>query len=179
MTFFVLTVAAAVVAVLGMAFAGGWSGRLVLSCTLATGFAVAVVARLFEAPVDRDLAPLLVLFATALAVCGGSLAATAVFDLVDTGRPAGDPEPGLQAAGRILRGGAWVGALERLGVFVALVSHLPEGVAIVLAVKGLGRYPELRVDHDRGVAERFIIGTLVSVLWAAGAAYLAVGSVMY
>ncbi len=71
MTFFVLTVAAAVVAVLGMAFAGGWSGRLVLSGVLTTTFVTAVVARLFEAPVDGDLAPLLVLFAAALAVCGG------------------------------------------------------------------------------------------------------------
>jgi hypothetical protein len=45
----------------------------------------------------------------------------------------------------------------------------------VLAVKGLGRYPELRAAHRPGLAERFIIGTLVSVLWAALCAYAATG----
>jgi hypothetical protein len=40
-------------------------------------------------------------------------------------------------------------------------------MAVVLAVKGVGRYPELR--HP-GATERFIIGTLTSVLWAAAAA---------
>jgi hypothetical protein len=36
---------------------------------------------------------------------------------------------------------------------------------VVLALKGLGRYPELRTDTE-GAAERFIIGTFTSVLWA-------------
>ena len=44
------------------------------------------------------------------------------------------------------------------------------GLAIVLAVKGLGRYPELRNQEDTGAAERFIIGTFTSVLWAAACA---------
>jgi hypothetical protein len=35
---------------------------------------------------------------------------------------------------------------------------------VLAAVKGLGRYAELRVA---AAAERFIIGTLVSALWAA------------
>jgi hypothetical protein len=45
----------------------------------------------------------------------------------------------------------------------------------VLAVKGVGRYPELRDAGSGGRAgadapEEFIIGTLTSVLWAAAAA---------
>ena len=181
MTFFVITVLAAVVAALGMAFAGQWSGRLVLAGLLSVALGTAVVARLFEEPVRSDLAPLLVLFAAVLAVCGGGQAATAVFHTVDSNPPGrgATGRAGLEAAGRILRGGAWIGALERLGVFVALVAHMPEGIAVVLAVKALGRYPELRVDHDSGVAERFIIGTLISLLWASGAAYLALGSTSY
>jgi hypothetical protein len=52
----------------------------------------------------------------------------------------------------------------------------PAAVAFVIAVKGLGRYPELR-EHP-GASERFVIGTLASLLWAAalgalGAALLA------
>ena len=64
-----------------------------------------------------------------------------------------------------LRGGKWIGVLERAGVAASLVCGWPEGIAIVLAVKGLGRYPELQ----QGTTERFIIGTFASVLFAAGA----------
>ena len=62
-----------------------------------------------------------------------------------------------------LRGGAWIGALERLAVVATLLARWPEGLAVILAVKGLGRYPELRRP---AAAERFIIGTLASALWS-------------
>ncbi|WP_053207589.1 pentapeptide repeat-containing protein [Jiangella muralis] len=62
-----------------------------------------------------------------------------------------------------LRGGTSIGALERVAVAVTLLAGWPEGLALVLGVKGLGRYPELRRP---AAAERFIIGTLASVLWA-------------
>lgn len=77
-------------------------------------------------------------------------------------------EPGPPDAG-LLRGGAWIGMLERAAITGTMLAGLPEGVAVVLAVKGLGRYPELREAHpDRRpvAAERFIIGTLTSYLWA-------------
>jgi hypothetical protein len=64
----------------------------------------------------------------------------------------------------------WIGALERAAVASCLLAGFGEGVAIVLAVKGLGRYPELRAP---GAAERFIIGTFMSLLWAGGAAGVA------
>lgn len=64
-----------------------------------------------------------------------------------------------------LRGGGVIGVLERASVAVAILAHWPAGIAIVLAVKGLARYPELR---DAKVSEQFIIGTFTSVLWAAG-----------
>jgi ribose transport system permease protein len=49
----------------------------------------------------------------------------------------------------------------------ALLAGLPDGIAVVVAVKALGRYPELRAA---GASERFITGTLASLLWAAAAA---------
>ncbi|WP_030163021.1 MULTISPECIES: hypothetical protein [Actinomycetes] len=73
------------------------------------------------------------------------------------------PEP----APTPLRGGRVIGYLERIAVVAALGLRWPEAIAIVLAVKGLGRYPELR---EPGAAEQFIIGTLASVLWAAAVA---------
>jgi hypothetical protein len=110
-----------------------------------------------------------VVLAAVLAVVGGGLVTTQVFTFVE------DPDR-VRQAGAVLRGGAWIGALERLGVFVTVVVGWAPGVALVLAVKGLGRYPELRNQDDTGVAERFIIGTFTSVLWAvacAGVALLA------
>jgi hypothetical protein len=77
----------------------------------------------------------------------------------------------LDQAGAVLRGGAWIGALERLAVFAGLASGFPEGVAVVLALKGVGRFPDLRAEGRGGAAtERFIIGTFASVLWAAACA---------
>lgn len=73
-------------------------------------------------------------------------------------------------AGGLLSGGRWIGVLERLAVTGAIMAGVPEGVAVVIAIKGLGRYPELRGGDGRdgsGVAERFIIGTLASFFWAA------------
>ena len=75
----------------------------------------------------------------------------------------GDPDTGL-------RGGAWIGYLERAAVAATLLAGWPEGVALVLAVKGVGRYSELR---EPNAPEAFIIGTLTSVLWAASAAGVA------
>jgi F0F1-type ATP synthase membrane subunit c/vacuolar-type H+-ATPase subunit K len=64
----------------------------------------------------------------------------------------------------VLRGGTWIGILERLAVTGCLAAGYPAGIAYVIAVKGLGRSPELR-DHP-GLSERFVIGTLTSLVWA-------------
>ena len=108
------------------------------------------------------------MLAAALAVSGsvtaGGPVVVAVLKLAGQAQPSGAPNP---ADPRLLNGGAWIGGLERLAVTAALLAGWPEGTAVVLAVKGLGRYPELRAP---AAAERFIIGTLASVLWAAGCA---------
>ena len=67
----------------------------------------------------------------------------------------------------MLRGGAWIGFLERGAVAATLLAGWPEGIALVLAVKGVGRYSELR---EANAPEAFIIGTLASLLWAGAAA---------
>ncbi|MDV7266995.1 hypothetical protein R4315_20920, partial [Rhodococcus oxybenzonivorans] len=56
-----------------------------------------------------------------------------------------------------------IGLLERAAVAAAILAGWPEGIAVVLAVKSLARYPELREPH---ASEQFIIGTFTSVLWA-------------
>ena len=64
----------------------------------------------------------------------------------------------------VLRGGTWIGYLERLAVIGAVAVGHFEIIAAVIAIKGLGRFSELDAPEAR---ERFIIGTLVSMTWAA------------
>jgi hypothetical protein len=86
-----------------------------------------------------------------------------------------EPPLHLESTGSVLRGGAWIGYLERGAVAATLLAGFPEGLALVLAVKGVGRYPELRdAGRDADAPEEFIIGTLASLLWAAAAAGTAV-----
>ena len=70
--------------------------------------------------------------------------------------------------GSVLRGGLVIGVLERLAVAAAVLASEPVAIAYVVAIKGLGRYAELK--ETPAAAERFIIGTLASMLWAVGVA---------
>lgn len=72
--------------------------------------------------------------------------------------------PGTPLPGSVLRGGLMIGILERLAVGAAVLSAQPVAIAYVVAVKGLGRYAELK--ETPAASERFIIGTLASMLWA-------------
>jgi hypothetical protein len=163
-----LTLLAALTAVIGLA-----TGRAARLWTVATTALVAVALALAWLGTDGGQVgdgsrhPVLTLAAGVVAVAGGGLVTTQVFGIVDRASP-------VRRSGEVLRGGAWIGALERLAVYVALVAGWGPGLAIVLAVKGLGRYPELRSQEDSGAAERFIIGTFTSVLWAVACVGLAV-----
>lgn len=78
------------------------------------------------------------------------------------------PRRPMPAGPVILRGGLVIGFLERLAVAAAVLADEPVAIAYVVAVKGLGRYAELK--ETPAAAERFIIGTLTSMLWAVGVA---------
>ena len=115
-----------------------------------------------------------------VAVFAGSPVVMAIFRRADPPPP--DPADGtdevaqalgIRAAAATLRGGRWIGLLERLAVFAAILSGFAEGIAVVLAIKGLARYPELKATSS-GAAERFIIGTFTSVLFASACAGSAV-----
>jgi hypothetical protein len=90
-----------------------------------------------------------------------------------TGQPTSSAQDSSETVSseRILRGGAIIGVLERLAVCLAILAGQPVAIAYVVAIKGLGRFAELKATPV--AAERFIIGTLTSMLWAAGIAALA------
>lgn len=118
----------------------------------------------------------------AVAVLAGGRVVIAVFGLAERSRATElqeDPEAAQQTIGPLtraattLRGGQWIGMLERLAVFAALLAGYPEGLAVAMVLKGFARYPELKASST-GAAERFIIGTFVSVLFACACAGLAI-----
>ncbi|WP_067438298.1 hypothetical protein [Nocardioides jensenii] len=144
-----------------------------LGLLIGLAFTAIVLATRDGRPLEPD-APLVtgITLAGLLAVAGGGVVTSSVFALIDGSGAASAGS--MRRAGEVLRGGAWIGGLERAAVFLTLIAGWPEGIAITLALKGLGRYPELRTETP-GAAERFIIGTFTSVLWAiacAGAATL-------
>jgi hypothetical protein len=164
-TFYLLAHVAAATAVVGAVVRRGQ--RLFAVAIVALLAAALLVAWLDDAHHDYGIGHRwMAVVAGVLAVAGGGLVTTLVFSFIDDGER-------VRKAGEVLRGGAWIGSLERLAVYATLLVGWGPGVAIVLAVKGLGRYPELRNQEDTGVAERFIIGTFTSVIWAAGCAGLA------
>ncbi|QYF74342.1 hypothetical protein [Cryobacterium sp. PAMC25264] len=69
----------------------------------------------------------------------------------------------------VLRGGLTIGVLERLAVAGAILAGFPEALAVVVAIKGVGRFTELASSEAR---ERFIIGTFASLIWACACAIL-------
>ena len=64
----------------------------------------------------------------------------------------------------ILRGGTTIGYVERFALIGSVLGGQPGAIAVIVAVKGLGRFSEL---ENASARERFIIGTLVSLTWAA------------
>ena len=162
----------------GLLAVAGWAsgkGRAVLSVVcLALVGAAGIVAVFADVPAvdDQPGRSLVVAAACLAAVAGGGLLTPQVFALVDRGSHGAAAS--VTSAATVLRGGAWIGALERAAVFAALVAGWPAGLAVVLGLKGLGRYPELRNQEHTATAERFIIGTFTSVLWAAACAAIAV-----
>lgn len=78
-----------------------------------------------------------------------------------------------------LRGGRVLGPLERLLVVGLGLAGQLGAAAVVVAAKGLLRYPELQAaTHDKGptdVSEYFLIGSFVSWLLAIGGALLVLG----
>lgn len=178
------------VCVLVVLSALGWAlptrrlpGRLIAGL-LVVGLAALGLVGLLHGPVAAPggvvgAALLVDLFVVAVAG-GGPLTAT-LLTLADRGAAA--QAQGAHAE-EVLRGGAWIGVFERAAVYATLAAGWPEGLAVVLALKGLGRYSELRADATAapggpapdprrvtgGVAERFLVGSFASMLWAVGCA---------
>jgi len=94
-----------------------------------------------------------------------------VVDDVDTRkakkRKRGDTAQVGPSTQEVLRGGSTIGYLERFAVIGAVLVGQAAAVAIVVAIKGLGRFTEL---DSAAARELFIVGTLASLIWAGACA---------
>lgn len=76
-----------------------------------------------------------------------------------------EPEPAL-------RGGRWIGPLERVLMLLLASTGAHQAVAALIAAKGAIRFPEISKDSTETKAEEFLVGSLASWTLAALAAVL-------
>lgn len=156
---------------LGLAVFAQWRQRPVLALPAlvpAAAGAIMYAGDLTRAAPSHAWVVILSAAVATLGVVAGSPITTWVLQRTEP-RSATGPSGGILVRGRadgeteILRGGTTIGYLERFAVIGAAAVGRLEIVAAVIAIKGLGRFTELSSSVAR---ERFIIGTLVSLLWA-------------
>ena len=143
---------------------------------------VLVVLCLLAVTVSPVNVPLLLglgiaMLGTALGVLGGNPITRRILEIASHGRVEEGDNGGIllraptlpgAVAGEgvvreVMRGGTTIGYLERLAVTLGIIAGFPEAIAVVVALKGIGRFSELATAEAR---ERFIIGTLASLVWA-------------
>ena len=135
--------------------------------------AIALILGSTGNPLRGDQSGLVILLSVAivaLATIAGSPLVAYVLSLASYPAPRGshggilvtdDDSPVPQR--EILRGGTTIGYLERFAFVSSLMVGQPGAVVVIIAIKGLGRYAEL---ENAAARERFIIGTLASLVWA-------------
>jgi hypothetical protein len=143
---------------------------LIAACLVVVSVMVVAIAP-FNVPLLVGL--LIAVLGTALGVLGGNPITRRVLDIATGGEVREGIRGGIMVYDsrsadtdrmqEVLRGGTVIGYLERLAVVASLVAGFPEAVAVVVALKGIGRFSELATPAAR---ERFIVGTLASLLWA-------------
>ncbi|WP_461532743.1 DUF3307 domain-containing protein [Sinomicrobium sp.] len=72
------------------------------------------------------------------------------------------PETGMTPDDSLQNAGKYIGILERLLVFVFIVTDHWEGVGFLIAAKSIFRFSDLTRAKDRKLTEYILIGTLLS-----------------
>jgi len=167
---FVFSAAALTLAILAWTAKSPW----MIGGAAASLLAALIVAALPGPGSTPILAILLSLVGAALAVIGGGPAATTSLQLATRGSVPNGQHGGILVETEpreVLRGGLAIGLLERLAVAGTIIAGFPAALAVIVAVKGVGRFTELDAAEAR---ERFIIGSFVSLIWASASAAVVV-----
>ncbi|MFV0252472.1 MAG: hypothetical protein ACK5H2_03960 [Beutenbergiaceae bacterium] len=148
-----------------------------LPLAVAAGLVVVALVVVALAPVNIPtlMGLIVALLGIAVGVVGGNPVTRRILGVASGGRvqetsdggivlsSAEDAGEGIEKTRTLMRGGTVIGYLERIAVVLAIIAGYPEAIAIVVAVKGIGRFAELATAEAR---ERFIVGTLASLVWA-------------
>lgn len=138
-------------------------GVLVLAILAATTTDWGQAKDALETFVDDDAAALAISGLMACVFVGGAVVAWILSPFTDALAEEGFARPSLANAGR------YIGWSERAVLFAFVIGGEPQAAAVALAAKSFARFPTLR-DHEEGFAEYFLIGSLVSIAIAVGAA---------
>ena len=65
-----------------------------------------------------------------------------------------------------MRGGRWIGPLERILILLLASVEAPAAIAAIVAAKGVIRFPEISEDKAGQKAEEFLIGSFASWILA-------------
>lgn len=76
------------------------------------------------------------------------------------------PKTELKKDESLDKAGSYIGILERVLVFVFIVTNHWEGVGFLIAAKSIFRFSDLTQSKDRKLTEYILIGTLVSFSYA-------------
>ena len=69
-------------------------------------------------------------------------------------------------SGSSMRGGRWIGPLERVLILLLASVEAPAAIAAIVAAKGVIRFPEISEDKAGQKAEEFLIGSFASWILA-------------
>ena len=69
-------------------------------------------------------------------------------------------------SGSSMRGGRWIGPLERILILLLASVEAPAAIAAIVAAKGVIRFPEISQDKVGQKAEEFLIGSFASWILA-------------
>ncbi len=90
---------------------------------------------------------------------------------VDGKAVAADREPSQESGKQgemesSMRGGRWIGPLERILILLLASVEAPAAIAAIVAAKGVIRFPEISQDKAGQKAEEFLIGSFASWILA-------------
>ena len=136
---------------------------------IALALAVILVAA-FVNPLPGWAAVIAVTITSCAAAAHGWFVVKASFAIADPPKSALETGTPLAAPDGTMRGGWIIGILERVGTCACVATGQFAALAVIVAIKAVGRFGELDKPESR---ERFIIGTMASLgtaaLWGAGA----------
>ena len=134
-----------------------------LACT-ALLFLVVAVCALVSEPLGSRAAK--VAAAVGVAVFLTAPANRIVSDILAVARQSSQKNEKQDDSGASMRGGRWIGPLERILILLLASVEAPAAVAAIVAAKGVIRFPEISKDEAGQKAEEFLIGSFASWILA-------------